>query len=186
MILVTLGTQDKSFPRLIKAVDDAVKEGYIREKVIVQAGCTEYSSENLEIFGMTSPEEMRKLIKEARVVITHGGVGSILSAIELGKPVIAMARLEKYGEHHNDHQLDIISAFEQRGYIFQLSEEGQLNELLQKCRKFTPDRFPSNQKQFNENILNYIKCDDHTSWWNRFKYVAIVVGLCAVLVVLVL
>ena len=186
MILVTLGTQDKSFPRLIKAVDDEVKEGYIEEKVIVQAGCTEYSSENLDIFGMTSPEEMRKLIKEARIVITHGGVGSILSAIELGKPVIAMARLEKYGEHHNDHQMDIISALEQRGYIFQLSENGRLDELLTKCKGFTPDPFPSNQKQFNESILKYIKSDDHTSWWNRIKYVVMVAGLCVILAVLIL
>ena len=62
MILVTLGTQDKSFVRLLKALDRAVEKGKIKEKIIVQAGCTEYKSKNMEIFDLTSPEELDNLV----------------------------------------------------------------------------------------------------------------------------
>ena len=52
MILVTLGTQDKSFVRLLKAIDREIKKGNIKEKVIVQAGYTKYNSKNMEIFDL--------------------------------------------------------------------------------------------------------------------------------------
>lgn len=82
MILVTLGTQDKSFVRLLKAIDREIKKGNIKEKVVVQAGYTKYNSKNMEIFDLTTPDEIDKLMKEARIVITHGGVGSILNALK--------------------------------------------------------------------------------------------------------
>ena len=64
MILVTLGTQDKSFVRLLKAIDREIKKGNIKEKVIVQAGYTKYNSKNMEIFDLTTPDEIDKWIKE--------------------------------------------------------------------------------------------------------------------------
>ena len=65
MILVTLGTQDKSFVRLLKAIDREIKKGNIKEKVVVQAGYTKYNSKNMEIFDLTTPDEIDKLMKEA-------------------------------------------------------------------------------------------------------------------------
>ena len=50
MILVTLGTQDKQFPRLLKAVQKAIDEGKINDRVVVQAGHTEFESSQMEIF----------------------------------------------------------------------------------------------------------------------------------------
>ena len=50
MILVTLGTQDKSFKRLLEAIDKQINAGKIKDKVVVQAGLTKYSSDNMEIF----------------------------------------------------------------------------------------------------------------------------------------
>ena len=70
MILVTLGTQDKSFVRLLKAIDREIKKGNIKEKVIVQAGYTKYNSKNMEIFDLTTPDEIDKLMKEARIIIS--------------------------------------------------------------------------------------------------------------------
>ena len=104
MIFVTLGTQDKTFERLLKAIDKAIDKGEIKEKVIVQAGNTKYESKNMEIFDLISPDEFQKLVDTCDILITHGGVGSILSAVKQGKTVIAAARLKKYNEHVNDHQ----------------------------------------------------------------------------------
>ena len=96
MIFVTLGTQDKTFERLLKALDKAIDKGEIKEKVIVQAGNTKYESKNMEIFDLISPDEFKELVNKCDILITHGGVGSILSAVKQGKKVIAAARLKKY------------------------------------------------------------------------------------------
>lgn len=138
MILVTLGTQDKNFVRLLKAIDREIKKGNIKEKVIVQAGYTKYNSKNMEIFDLTTPDEIDKLMKEARIVITHGGVGSILNALKYNKPVIAAARLSKYKEHTNDHQKQIIGEFVKDGYLIELDDFNKLDEVLKEASTFKP------------------------------------------------
>ena len=167
MILVTLGTQDKSFVRLLKALDKAVKKGKIKEKIIVQAGCTEYKSKNMEIFDLTSPEELDKLVKKCSLLITHGGVGSILNGIKYNKPIIAAARLSEYKEHTNDHQKQIIKEFVKNGYILELEDFDNLDKLIKQAKKFKPKEFKSNTNKFIENIEDYIKEDNHTSWFNK-------------------
>ena len=76
----------------------------IKEKVVVQAGCTKYESKNMEIFDLIPMEKFDDLIKSCDLLITHGGVGSIITGLKNNKKVIAAARLEKYKEHTNDHQ----------------------------------------------------------------------------------
>ena len=168
MILVTLGTQDKSFERLLKALDKAVAKGKIKEKIIVQAGCTEYKSKNMEIFDLTSPEELDKLVKKCSLLITHGGVGSILTGIKYNKPIIAAARLSEYREHTNNHQKQIIKEFVKSGYILELEDFDNLDKLIKQAKKFKPKKFESNTDKFIKNIENYIKEDNHSSWFNKF------------------
>ena len=67
MILVTLGTQDKSFDRLLKAIDKEIENKNIKEKVIVQAGYTKYKSDNMKIFDLVSEEELEKLVKKCKI-----------------------------------------------------------------------------------------------------------------------
>lgn len=167
MILVTLGTQDKSFERLLKALDKAVVKGKIKEKIIVQAGCTEYKSKNMEIFDLTSPEELDKLVKKCSLLITHGGVGSILTGIKYNKPIIAAARLSEYREHTNNHQKQIIKEFVKSGYILELEDFDNLDKLIKQAKKFKPKEFKSNTNKFIKNIENYIEDDNHTSWFNK-------------------
>lgn len=167
MILVTLGTQDKSFERLLKALDKAVAKGKIKEKIIVQAGCTEYKSKNMEIFDLTSPEELDKLVKKCSLLITHGGVGSILTGIKYNKPIIAAARLSEYREHTNNHQKQIIKEFVKSGYILELEDFDNLDKLIKQAKKFKPKEFKSNTNKFIKNIEDYIEEDNHTSWFNK-------------------
>ena len=82
MILVTLGTQDKSFKRLLEAIDKEIEKGNIKEKVLVQAGYTKYKSKNMEIFKSVSSDKLEELMNKASLIITHGGVGSILTALK--------------------------------------------------------------------------------------------------------
>ena len=167
MILVILGTQDKEFPRLLKAIDQEIEKGVIKDKVIVQAGQTKYHSEHMEIFDLLPAPEFEKLMDQADLIITHGGAGSILSAIKKGKKVIAAARLAKYREHHNDHQKQIIGEFASMGYILELKDFHKLGKLIEKSRNFKPKKFESNTPNMIKLIEDYIENSNHTSWFNK-------------------
>ena len=117
MILVTLGTQDKSFKRLLDAISKEIDKGTIKDKVVVQAGYTKYKNDKMEIFSSLPSDELEELIKKADLIITHGGVGSILTALKYKKKVIVAPRLSKYNEHTNDHQKEITKEFAKEGYI---------------------------------------------------------------------
>ena len=180
MILVILGTQDKEFPRLLKAVDREIKKGTIVDKVVVQAGQTRYESENMEIFDLLPAPEFDKLIDEADIIITHGGVGSILAAIKKNKKIIAAARLEEYKEHHNNHQKQIISEFAKQGYLIELDNFDDLGKIIKKINKFKPKTFVSNTTNMIKLIENYIEDTDNISWYNRYKEVILYLffGVC--------
>lgn len=152
MILVTLGTQDKSFERLLKKLDKLVKDGKITDEVIVQAGHTKYNSKNFKIFDFLSSKELNDLRKKCDLVITHAGVGSILDSLKLGKKVIGVARLKKYGEHTNDHQLQILDKFYNDGYIIKSSVE-KLENAIEESKYF-------NVKKYKSNVNNMIKIID--------------------------
>lgn len=157
MIFVTLGTQDKSFVRLLKAIDEAIKAGYIKEKVIVQAGFTEYESPRMQIFKLMPMVEFTKLIQQCDLLITHAGVGSIMSGLKNNKKVLAVARLKKYGEHTNDHQIQIGEAFAQKGYIKYTASVDNFAEIYQELKKFKPQKFVSNNAHFCQIITDFIK-----------------------------
>ena len=169
MILVILGTQDKEFPRLLKAVDREIKKGTIVDRVVVQAGQTKYESKDMEIFDLLPAPEFEKLISEADIIITHGGVGSILSGIKKNKKIIAAARLEKYKEHHNDHQKQIIKEFAEQGYLLELDNFDDLGLIIKKIKKFKPKTFVSNTQNMIKLIENYIEDTNNISWYNKIR-----------------
>ena len=152
MILVLLGTQNNSFHRLLEEVDKNIENGNIQEKVVVQAGFTKYKSKNMEIFDMVPQDKFDKLINEADIVITHGGVGSMVSAIKKGKKVIAVPRLKKYGEHVNDHQKEIIETFRKQGLIIGIDDVSELPQALKKVRDLELHK----QEEGTNNIVKII------------------------------
>lgn len=156
MILVTLGTQDKSFVRLLTAIQKQIDLGNIKERVVVQAGCTKFNSHDMEIFDLIPMEDFDKLISECDLLITHGGVGSIISGLNKNKKVIAAARLAKYKEHVNDHQLQIIENFSRKGYILKLEDFDKLNEVIDEAVTFKPNKYNSNAENFRNKIIELI------------------------------
>ena len=158
MILVTLGTQDKQFFRILKDIEKAIDDGIIKDKVIVQAGynATRYETKNMEMFDLIDREKFSKLVKECDFLITHGGEGSILNGIKAGTKIIACPRLAKYGEHLNDHQLQIVSEFSELGYLLPYYDGDDLGEVIKKLQTFKPKKFVSNTDNFIKLIKNYI------------------------------
>lgn len=148
MIFVTVGTQDKPFTRLISAVENAVIKGDITDEVIVQAGNTEYESKVLNVLNYVPFDTFNEYIAKADIIITHGGVGSILNALKLGKKIIAVPRLAKYGEHINDHQLQVIKKMTQDGYILSCEDENEIADKVREAEGFVVKEYKSNTENF--------------------------------------
>jgi len=155
LIFVSLGTNDKSFDRLLKKLDEEISLGNIRDKVVVQSGYTKYSSDNMDIVDLMPMDMFNKNISSCDILITHGGVGTILDGLKHGKKIIAFPRLKMYQEHVNDHQVEIIDEFYKCGYIL----TGQIDDivkLIDEVRDFEPREYKSNNYKFNKMIRDYI------------------------------
>lgn len=161
MILVLLGTQDKPFTRLLKIIDRACMLGDISEKVIVQAGHTKYTphslSKNMKIYDFISDEKLEKYLDECDLIITHGGVGSIMMGLKKHKKIIAVPRLKKYKEHTNDHQLQIVEKFSKDNYLIYLDNLEKLSETITKMKILRFKDFRTNTNNIVSLIENYIK-----------------------------
>ena len=154
MIYVSLGTQDKKFPRLLQEVDKLIDKGIIKDEVVAQIGQTKYESKNMKLYDYLSKEDVLKYMKESRFIITHGGVGTILDALKLNKKVIAVARLKLYKEHVNDHQLQIIREYTKLGYI--LDGTYDLEKAIFDVNDFIPNQYVSNNENFIKQLEDYI------------------------------
>lgn len=156
MILVTLGTGDKPFPRILEALEQEIENGKIKDEVIVQAGCTKFESKYMQIFDLIPMDELNNLIKKCDILLTHGGVGSITMGLKNNKKIIGVARLKKYGEVANDHQLQILDNFSDAGYILHLKNLKDLPKYITKAKSFKPKKYKSNTKNMIALLENYI------------------------------
>lgn len=166
MILVTLGTQDKPFNRLLEAIQKQIDKGNIKERVVVQAGSTVFESKDMEIYSLLPMNEFDELIHNCDILITHGGEGCIITALKEGKKVIAAARLAQYGEHTNDHQTQIIGEFEKSGHIIALKDFDKLDEALEKVKTLKPKKFISNTNNMIELVRDLINNDCNVNQTN--------------------
>lgn len=157
MIFVTVGTQDVPFDRLIKSVESEIKKGNINEEVIVQSGPSKLTSKHMKIINYMDIDEFKEYIKKSRIVITHGGVGTIIDSLNAGKVVIVAPRLQKYKEHVNDHQLQIVKKFSDLGYIIPLNDVKKLNIALKEAEIFKPKKYESNTENFIKLIDDFIE-----------------------------
>lgn len=157
MILVLLGTQNNSFYRLLEEIDKLISENIINEEVIVQNGYTKYETQNMKLIDFVSKEELEKLLENADLIITHGGVGSIIMSIKKGKKVIAIPRLHKYSEHVNDHQKEIVELFNKKGYITGINEVEELKSAFLKIEEFNPIPYKENNEKMLKIIEEFIK-----------------------------
>ena len=158
MILVLLGTQNNSFHRLLEQIEKNIVKGNIKEEVVVQAGYTKYEpkveNKKMKIFDTIPKKELDKLIEKANLVISHGGVGSMVTANQKGKKVIAVPRYKKYNEHVNDHQIETIRIFEKKGYVLLAENVEDIEKTLLQVKDFKPVIYEKDQKS---NIIGIIE-----------------------------
>lgn len=157
MIFVTLGSQKFQFNRLLIQIDKLIEENKITEEVFAQTGYSDYIPKNYKYKNFLDRDEFKDIMSKADKVITHGGTGAIIGAVKKQKKVIAVARLKKFGEHVDDHQLQIINEFEKLGFIKAVSDLGNLEEVLSNINLFAGNKYISNTDKIITSIDEFIE-----------------------------
>ena len=156
MILVTLGTQEKSFVRLLNALEKQWEMGLIQDEMIIQSGYTKFESRFMTIIPYFSQDELDDYRQKAECIITHGGVGSILDGCRYGKKIIGVPRLKEYKEHINDHQIEICEQFSQDGYILYAKNLEDIPACIEQAKSFEPKKYIFDNKKLIMHIKSVI------------------------------
>ena len=128
MIFVTVGAQ-MPFDRMIRAVDDrAGSRG--RYDVFAQIGDTDYRPRNIRYSQFLDPSSFRDRVEQADAIIAHAGMGSILTALEFGKPILVFPRRGDLKETRNDHQVDTARQLLKQGRVNVAMDEFELMERM--------------------------------------------------------
>lgn len=161
MIFVTVGTHEQQFNRLVEEVDKLKEDGVIKEDVFIQTGFSTYEPKHCQWSKLISYKEMNNKIKEARIVITHGGPASFIAPLQIGKIPIVVPRQEKYGEHVNDHQLEFAKNVEERNKnIIPVYDIKDLKEKILDYDKIISkmdSKISNNNEKFNKRLEIEIK-----------------------------
>lgn len=153
MIFVTLGSQKFQFNRLLIEIDRLVEEGKIADDVFAQIGYSDYKPMNYKYKDFLDRDEFSYIMSKCDKVITHGGTGAIIRAIKSGKKVISIPRLAKYGEHVDNHQLQIVKEFEKMNFIIYIDDERSLENEIIKLENHKVLKYESNTL----NVINSIE-----------------------------
>lgn len=133
MIFVTVGSQEP-FDRLVRAVDEwAAQRG--RRDVFAQIAAGQYCPSHVEFTDFMPPADFKRRVAEADVIVAHAGMGSILTALELGKPIVVMPRREHLHETRSDHQFATSQRFGAQGRVIVALNEGDLCARLDEADK---------------------------------------------------
>lgn len=135
MIFVATGTQKFPLDRLLQTVDALIESSVITEEVFAQTGSSAYQPRHYGSTPFMGKEEFDEKVAACDLLITHSGVGTIISGMQRGKGIIVYPRLAKYGEHVDDHQLQIAEAFSAHGYVLLCGEKDDLGKKISEAKE---------------------------------------------------
>lgn len=157
MIFVTLGSQKFQFNRLLKELDELCEKKIIQEEIFAQVGASDYKPHHYAFQKFLNRNEFQNYMNQCDIVITHGGTGAIITAVKLGKKVIAVPRLAKFEEHVDDHQIQLIQQFDGMNLIMPCYDTEQLGEKLLQIRECTFKTYSSNTTVIIDDIKGYLR-----------------------------
>ena len=144
------------FNRLLKAVDDLVQRKIIKEDVFAQIGYSDYQPQNYSYKKFLDRDEFARMEEKSEIVITHGGTGAIIGAVKKDKKVIAVPRLAKFGEHVDDHQLQLLDEFEKMQIIVVCYDTDKLEDAYRLVQTKKLKKYKSNQKRIIDSIEEFL------------------------------
>lgn len=142
MIFVCVGSRPYQFDRLFRELDTLCEQGRVASKIFAQIGASRYAPKSFDYVSFLSPQQFSEKINQADIVISHGASGSIMAALNSGKRVIAVTRLEKYGEHINDHQVGINETLADEKLVLSVFDMGDLGDAIEAVESGRADLVP--------------------------------------------
>lgn len=127
MIFVTIGTQ-LPFDRLVRIIDNLAPQ--LNEEIVAQVYKCGFTPKNIKTVDFLAPDEFNNLFDKARLIISHAGMGTILSALQKDKPIVVFPRIAALGEHRNEHQLATAKKFKELGSVYVAMNEDELKTIL--------------------------------------------------------
>lgn len=155
MIFLTIGTLHP-FDRLVKTVDSLAGSGRLPEPVVGQIGFGTYQPSHIQSCQVLEKNEFDEHMQKASLIISHAGMGSIITAITLQKPMIVMPRLKKHREHVNDHQLDTALKFEELGIVLVANDDDELAEKIARISNFKPAKRQAQIETMTTKIATFL------------------------------
>lgn len=134
MIFVAVGTQKFPMNRLLRQIDALIASGEIQEEVFAQTGHSDYRPVHYSGQAFLTKEEFDETVEKCDLLITHSGVGTIIAGVTRRKAVIVYPRLAKFGEHVDDHQLEIAQSFSEQNLVLLCTEGESLSEKIAEAR----------------------------------------------------
>ena len=157
MIFVTVGSQKFPSNRLIKKVDQMVQESTITEEVLIQTGASDYTPSHCRYQPFYNRALFSEMLGSCTILITHGGTGTIIDAVKRGKKAIVVPRLSRYGEHVDDHQMELTQRFHEMGLVCACPDTARLPEALAAVRSLGSGEYPSNTEAFIASVEEFIR-----------------------------
>lgn len=153
-VFVSVGTHPQPFDRLLREVDRlAGRKGW---EFFAQAGNSGYRPKNFPFRKFLDEREFQERISEASLVISHGGAGTIINCLRQGKRVLVVPRLRRFGEHTNDHQVDLAEALAAEGKVVAVMEMSGLGRALERAASFRP-RIASSRQRLVKRVRDFIE-----------------------------
>ena len=159
MIFVTLGSQKFQFNRLLKELDRLIEEKKVNEEIFAQIGYSDYKPQYFEFKDFVDRDEFEKVMDKCEIVIAHGGTGAIITAVKKDKKVIAIPRLAKYGEHVDDHQIQLVDEFKELNLIYPVYDERDLEKAICEIRDIEFEKYVSNTENIIEDMESFIESE---------------------------
>jgi UDP-N-acetylglucosamine transferase subunit ALG13 len=141
----------------LEELDLLIKCGKINESVFAQTGYSSYKPHNYNYCKFLDQQSFRKNIKSSSLVITHGGTGAIITALKDEKKVIAVPRKKEYGEHIDNHQIEIVKKFANMNIIEPCYNVEDLGEAYDKVNKSRFIKYKSSNSKYIEYISNFLE-----------------------------
>ena len=153
-IFASVGTHPQQFDRLLKGLDELAKKDRSMG-VFAQTGNSGYEP-SFPHKKFLSGSEYEKKFEEAGIIISHGGAVTIINALQVKKKLIIVPRLKRFGEHTNDHQLDLARALERRGKALAVDDISGLANAIEKAKSFSAD-FSSTREKLISRINSFLE-----------------------------
>jgi len=155
-LFVSVGTHPQQFDRLLKELDILVGQGKAKADILAQTGNSDYEPKNFKFRKFFEGKEYDEAMQWSDAVVSHGGAGTIINALLQKKPLLVVPRLQEYGEHTNDHQLDLARALEKEKKALAVFDMKELGKKIVLLGNFKPN-FASNRAGLEKRLIAFLE-----------------------------